>query len=57
MGCNKLDINDEKILMKKYQSYIDGKWMDSLSKETIKVDDPATAKTIGEVACAKKRRC
>ena len=54
MGCNKLDINDEIILMKKYQSYINGKWMDSLSKETIKVDDPATAKPIGEVACAKK---
>ena len=47
MGSNKFS-------MKKYQSYINGKWMDSLSKETIKVDDPATAKPIGEVACAKK---
>ena len=40
--------------MKKYQSYIDGKWIDSLSKETIPVDDPATGKVLGEVACAKK---
>ena len=40
--------------MKKYQSYINGKWIDSLSKETIKVDDPATGKVIGEVSCAKK---
>ena len=47
MGCYKFS-------MKKYQSYINGKWIDSLSKETIKVDDPATAKGIGEVACAKK---
>ena len=54
MGCNKLDVKDEIIRMKKYQSYINGKWMDSLSKETIKVDDPATAKAIGEIACAKK---
>jgi len=40
--------------MKKYQSYIDGKWIDSLSKETIPVDDPATGKILGEMACAKK---
>jgi acyl-CoA reductase-like NAD-dependent aldehyde dehydrogenase len=39
--------------MKKYQSYIDGKWIDSQSKETIKVDNPATGKIIGEIACAK----
>ena len=40
--------------MKKYQSYIDGKWIDSLSKETIPVDNPATGKILGEMACAKK---
>ena len=40
--------------MKKYQSYIGGKWIDSLSKETIPVDDPATGKILGEMACAKK---
>ena len=54
MGYSKFDVKDKVLRMKKYQSYINGKWMDSLSKETIKVNDPATAKTIGEVACAKK---
>ena len=39
--------------MKTYQNYINGKWMDSLSKETIKVEDPATTNVIGEIACAK----
>jgi len=40
--------------MKKYQSYINGKWSDSLSGETIKVEDPSKGTIIGEVACAKK---
>jgi len=40
--------------MKLYKNYIDGKWLESESKETIQVDDPATAKIIGEIACAKK---
>jgi len=39
--------------MKSYQSYINGKWMDSLSKEKIQVEDPATTNVIGEIACAK----
>tara|TARA_Y100000590_G_scaffold364865_1_gene423443 strand:- start:450 stop:1883 length:1434 start_codon:yes stop_codon:yes gene_type:complete len=38
--------------MEKYQSYIDGKWIDSSSGKTIKVDNPATGEIIGEVACA-----
>jgi len=38
--------------MKKYQSYIDGKWIDSSSGKTIPVDDPATGKVIAEVACS-----
>ena len=38
--------------MKKYQSYIDGKWVDSSSGKTIAVDNPATEKVIGEIACA-----
>ena len=40
--------------MKKYQSYIDGKWIDSSTGKTIKVDNPATEEIIGEVACATK---
>jgi len=40
--------------MEKYNNFINGKWLDSESKETIKVEDPATAKVIGEIACAKK---
>ncbi len=28
--------------MQHYKNFIDGKWVDSESKETIKVDDPAT---------------
>ena len=40
--------------MKKYKNFIDGKWLDNESKETIKVENPATAKIIGEIACAKK---
>ena len=40
--------------MKHYKNFIDGKWIDSESKETIKVDDPATGKVIGEISCAKK---
>ena len=38
--------------MEKYQSYIDGKWIDSVTGKTIKVDDPASEKIIGEIACA-----
>ena len=38
--------------MNKYQSYINGKWVSSLSGETIAVDNPATEEIIGEVACA-----
>ena len=41
--------------MQHYKNFIDGKWIDSESKETIKVDDPATGKVIGEISCAKKR--
>ena len=40
--------------MQKYMNFIDGKWLESQSKETIKVDDPATGKIIGEISCAKK---
>ena len=40
--------------MEKYKNFINGKWLDNESKETIKVEDPATAKIIGEIACAKK---
>ena len=44
--------------MQHYKNFIDGKWVDSESKETIKVDDPATGKVIGEISCAKKTiRC
>jgi aldehyde dehydrogenase (NAD+)/betaine-aldehyde dehydrogenase len=39
--------------MKSYQNYINGKWMDGLSKETIQVEDPATTNVIGKIACAK----
>ena len=38
--------------MKKYKSYINGKWIDSSSGKTIAVENPATEETIGEVACA-----
>ena len=40
--------------MQKYMNFIDGKWIESQSKETIKVDNPATGKIIGEISCAKK---
>ena len=40
--------------MKQYKNFIDGKWIESESKETIKVDDPANGKVIGEISCAKK---
>ena len=40
--------------MQKYMNFIDGKWLESQSKETIKVDDPATGEIIGEISCAKK---
>ena len=40
--------------MKQYKNFIDGKWIESESKETIKVDDPANGKIIGEISCAKK---
>jgi len=40
--------------MEIYKNYINGKWLESESKEIIRVDDPATAKIIGEISCAKK---
>ena len=40
--------------MQKYMNFINGEWLESQSKETIKVDDPATGKIIGEISCAKK---
>ena len=40
--------------MEKYKNFINNSWVDSESKETIKVEDPATAKIIGEISCAKK---
>ena len=40
--------------MEKYKNFINNSWVDSESKETIKVEDPAIAKIIGEIACAKK---
>jgi len=40
--------------MKQYKNFIDGEWIESESKETIKVDDPANGKVIGEISCAKK---
>ena len=40
--------------MQQYKNFIDGKWIESESKETIKVDDPATGKVFAEIACAKK---
>ena len=40
--------------MKLYKNYIDGKWLESESKDIIQVDDPATGKVIGEISCAKK---
>ncbi len=40
--------------MKQYKNFIDGKWIESESKETIKIDDPANGKIIGEISCAKK---
>ena len=39
--------------MEKYNNFINGKWMDSLSKDKIQVEDPATTNIIGEIACAK----
>ena len=40
--------------MKLYKNYIDGKWIESESKEIIQVDDPSNGKIIGEISCAKK---
>ena len=40
--------------MKLYKNYIDGKWIESESKEMIQVDDPSNGKIIGEISCAKK---
>ena len=40
--------------MEKYNNFINGKWIDSEAKEIIKVEDPATAKVIGEISCAKQ---
>ena len=41
--------------MKQYKNFIDGEWIESESKEAIKVDDPANGKIIGERSCAKKK--
>ena len=38
--------------MEKYQHYINGKWTDGSSKETINVVNPANGKDIGQVVCA-----
>ena len=38
--------------MKKFQSYINGTWIDSSTGEIIVVDNPATEEIVGEVACA-----
>ena len=38
--------------MKKYQSYINGEWINSNSNKIIAVDNPAKEKVIGEIACA-----
>ena len=40
--------------MEKYKNFINNKWIESDSKETIKVDDPSNGKIIGEISCAKK---
>ena len=40
--------------MKLFKNYIDGKWIESESKEIIQVDDPSNGKIIGEISCAKK---
>ena len=40
--------------MKLYKNYIDGKWIESESKEIIQVDNPSNGKIIGEISCAKK---
>ena len=40
--------------MKLYKNCIDGKWIESESKEIIQVDDPSNGKIIGEISCAKK---
>ena len=42
--------------MQQYKNFIDGKWISSESKETIKVDDPSNGKIIGEISCAKKMK-
>ena len=47
-------ININQANMEKYKNFINNSWVDSESKETIKVEDQATAKYIGEIACAKK---
>ncbi len=33
--------------MEKYKNFINNKWIESESKETIKVDDPSNGKIIG----------
>ena len=40
--------------MEKYKNFINNRWIDSESKETIKVEDPSTTKIIGEISCANK---
>ena len=41
--------------MEKYRNFINNSWVDSESKETIKVEDPATTKIIGEISIAIRR--
>ena len=43
-----LNLKDPSLL--KTQNFIDGKWISSETKETIKVDDPSNGKIIGEIS-------
>ena len=40
--------------MEKYKNFINNKWIESESKEIIKVNDPSNGKIIGEISCSKK---
>ena len=42
--------------MQLYKNFIDGKWIESEKKETIKVDDPATGKIIGDAPYSRTGR-
>ena len=42
--------------MEKYKNFINNKWIESESKETINVDDHSNGKIIGEISCAKKMK-